>query len=121
MARARTMKPKKPAAAYCSFCRKSQHEVATLTAAPGGVAICNECVEICTQCLAGRPPAVEPFSGDLPTEQLLEQLRSVETTLQGKGNQLQRMVEQLRARKVSWAHIGAALGISRQSAWERFT
>ena len=27
----------------------------------------------------------------------------------------------LRAREVSWAQIGAALGMSRQSAWERFS
>jgi len=42
-------------------------------------------------------------------------------TLQGKGNQLQWVVDLLRSRGVSWAVIGAALGISRQSAWERFT
>jgi biotin operon repressor len=31
------------------------------------------------------------------------------------------VVELLRAREVSWAQIGAALGISRQSAWERLS
>jgi hypothetical protein len=29
-------------------------------------------------------------------------------------------VRQLRERDVSWARIGAALGISKQAAWERF-
>ena len=45
----------------------------------------------------------------------------IEETIQGKGNQLQWVVDVLRSRQVSWAQIGAALGISRQSAWERFT
>jgi hypothetical protein len=40
---------------------------------------------------------------------------------QGKGNQLQWVVDLLRSREVSWAQIGDALGISRQTAWERFT
>jgi len=52
---------------------------------------------------------------------LLEYLGSIEQTVQGNGNQLQTVVELLRSRKISWAQIGAALGISRQSAWERFT
>ena len=37
------------------------------------------------------------------------------------GNQLQTVVEELRGREVSWARIGEALGVSRQSAWERFS
>ena len=45
----------------------------------------------------------------------------IEQTVQGKGSQLQGVVELLRSREVSWAQIGAALGISRQSAWERFS
>jgi hypothetical protein len=57
----------------------------------------------------------------LPTERFLERLGPIEETVQGKGNQLQTVVDLLRSRQVSWAQIGAALGISRQSAWERFT
>jgi hypothetical protein len=57
----------------------------------------------------------------LPTERLLQRLGAIEDMVQGKGNQLQSVVELLRSRRVSWAQIGAALGISRQSAWERFT
>jgi hypothetical protein len=57
----------------------------------------------------------------LPTERLLKRLQPIEQTLQGRGNQLQTVVDLLRARKVSWADIGAALGMTRQSAWERFS
>lgn len=35
--------------------------------------------------------------------------------------QLQWVVDELRRREVSWADIGEALGMSRQSAWERFS
>ena len=34
---------------------------------------------------------------------------------------LQQVVHTLRSREVSWADIGAHLGVSRQSAWERFS
>ena len=59
--------------------------------------------------------------GNIATETLLARLKPIEQTLQGMGNQLQTVVEELRGREVSWARIGEALGISRQSAWERFS
>ena len=59
--------------------------------------------------------------GSIATETLLARLKPIEQTLQGMGNQLQTVVEELRGREVSWARIGEALGISRQSAWERFS
>lgn len=34
---------------------------------------------------------------------------------------VRRHVRALRARGVSWARIGEALGMTRQSAWERFS
>ncbi|WP_370641306.1 ClpX C4-type zinc finger protein [Achromobacter sp. MY14] len=45
---------KQPAALHCSFCDKSQNEVHKLIArenAPGAsaLAICNECVDLCTE------------------------------------------------------------------------
>lgn len=113
----------KPASTlYCSFCFKSQHDVRTLVAGPANIFICDECVALCDAYVVGRPPKVTKSSADdLPTERLLERLQPIEQTLQGKGNQLQTVVELLRAREVSWADIGAALGMSRQSAWERFS
>ncbi len=35
----------------CSFCRKWQSEVELLIAGPDGVFICNECVDICVDCM----------------------------------------------------------------------
>ena len=107
---------------YCSFCLKSQHEVAKLIAGPGFIFICDGCVGLCNDVLEGRPMKAK-VSGldDIPSERLLTTLKPVEQTLQGKGNQLQQIVETLRKREVSWAAIGEALGVSRQSAWERFS
>ena len=108
---------------YCSFCFKSQHQAKMLISGPAGIFICSECVYVCNECVAGRFPDKSKFPSDreLPTERLLERLQPIEETLQGKGNQLQWVVDLLRSREVSWAQIGAALGMSRQSAWERFT
>jgi hypothetical protein len=107
---------------YCSFCFKSQHEVKKLISGPGSIFICDECVALCNEIIADHPlNSKSPSPEDLPTERLLERLGPIEETVQGKGNQLQTVVDLLRSRKVSWAQIGAALGISRQSAWERFT
>ncbi len=108
---------------YCSFCFKSQHEVKRLISGPFSVFICGECVELCNEIVADRKPksAKTGSVDDLPTERLLRHLQPIEDTLQGKGNQLEQIVDILRSREVSWAQIGAALGISRQSAWERFS
>jgi hypothetical protein len=108
---------------YCSFCFKSQHEVRKLIAGPGSIFICDECVELCNGIIAVGPKdkAKSLSIEDLPTERLLERLQPIEDTLQGRGNMLQEVVGILRSRAVSWAQIGAALGISRQTAWERFT
>src|SRR5262249_35068655 len=40
----------------CSFCSKSKNEVRRLVAGPGGVYICDECVDVCLAHLAGRTP-----------------------------------------------------------------
>lgn len=94
-----------------------------LISGPSGVFICDECVDLCNECRAGRSPDKSKQHSDeeLPTERLLERLQAIEDTVQGKASQLQWVVDLLRTREVSWAQIGAALGISRQSAWERFT
>jgi hypothetical protein len=82
------------------------------------------CVELCNEIIAIGPKNKSKKSlsiEDLPTERLLERLQPIEDTLQGRGNMLQEVVDILRSREASWAQIGAALGISRQTAWERFT
>jgi hypothetical protein len=42
-----------PAALHCSFCGKRQDQVSKLIAGPTpAVAICNECVELCSEIVA---------------------------------------------------------------------
>jgi hypothetical protein len=107
---------------YCSFCFKSQHQVRKLISGPASIFICDECVDLCNGIIAGQlPTSKSPSLEQLPTERLLERLGPIEATVQGKGSQLQQVVDLLRSRRVSWAVIGGALGVSRQSAWERFT
>ena len=109
---------------HCSFCLKSQHQVKKLIAGPGFIFICDECVALCDEYVAGRTPKIvrDRFKIEtIATETLLARLKPIELTLQGMGNQLQTVVEELRGREVSWARIGEALGVSRQSAWERFS
>jgi ATP-dependent Clp protease ATP-binding subunit ClpX len=107
---------------HCSFCLKSQHEVAKLIAGPGWIFICDECVSLCDEWVAGRTPKMDLNAIDqIATPTLLARLKPIEQTLQGMGNQLHTVVEELRGREVSWARIGEALGVSRQSAWERFS
>jgi hypothetical protein len=109
---------------HCSFCMKTQHEVKKLIAGPGNIFICDECVALCEAIIAERPFPVDEgrfHLANVDTDTLLARLKPIEATLQGMGNQLQTVVEQLRKREVSWARIGEALGVSRQSAWERFS
>jgi ATP-dependent Clp protease ATP-binding subunit ClpX len=114
---------RKPEVVFCSFCLKSQDDVAKMVAGPANIFICDECVAMCAEYMAGRTPDRSKYTppNELPTERLLAQLKPVDESLQGKGSQLQWLVDTLRAREVSWAAIGQALGVSRQSAWERFS
>jgi ATP-dependent Clp protease ATP-binding subunit ClpX len=96
--------------------------VKKLIAGHSSIYICDECVDLCNQYIADKPPKLSsPPADELPTERLLQRLQPIDDTIQGKGNQLQWVVDVLRQREVSWAQIGAALGVSRQSAWERFS
>lgn len=112
-----------PATLHCSFCGKSQHKVEKLIAGPRGVFICNGCVGLCDVILAGRPiPEPAGFNPlELPTDELLDLLPSVNLASEANRDFLQAVVEALRGREVSWAQIADQLGVSRQSAWERFS
>jgi hypothetical protein len=113
---------KLPKTLHCSFCGKSQHQVEKLIAGPRAF-ICNECVRLCDEVIAGRP--IPDYAGfrplDLPTEELLTLLPSVNFATEANRDFLQALIDRLREREVSWAAIAEPLGVSRQSAWERFS
>jgi hypothetical protein len=54
-------------------------------------------------------------------EQILELLPRIAAVGTQTEASLQRLVSILRERRVTWARIGSALQIARQSAWERFS
>lgn len=121
----------KPAAAvgtlFCSFCGKSQHEVKKLIAGPA-VFICDACVGLCVTIIDTSPdpdPSTPQAKLDWPenvaTENLLGLLKAQEKTFGEVAARLQKSVEILRQREVSWQQIGDALSVSRQAAWERFS
>jgi len=105
---------------YCSFCRKPDQKVVKLIAGPG-VHICDGCVGLCNDILAGRPTPGFAGWNTLTDKQLFAALTPSETMVDGARDVLQIQVDTLRQRGVSWAAIGEALGISRQAAWERFS
>jgi ATP-dependent Clp protease ATP-binding subunit ClpX len=118
----RTVGRKLPATMHCSFCGNSQGEVENLIAGPT-VFICNECVAMCNDVIADRPINDKGYKKPLErsTDQLLSLMGSVSYAADASGDFLQQVVDTLRGREVSWADIGARLGVSRQSAWERFS
>ncbi len=53
----------------CSFCGKSQDQVQRLIAGPGGVYICDECVDLCREIIEEEQSSTRPrvSSGKIPT------------------------------------------------------
>lgn len=108
----------------CSFCAKAEAEVTKLIAGPG-VNICSDCVDLAASIVAEyRPGPTElrmPMWGELTDDGMLERLPRVAAIADQIEADLRMWVVELRRRGVTWARIGEALGITRQSAWERFS
>lgn len=107
----------------CSFCGRPHTEVARLVAGPA-VYICDTCVDLCVGVLAkaktAEPPSV-PEWATLSDDELLQRIPFIAESATYVEAGLRDRVDELRERGVSWARIGAALGMTRQSAWERFS
>src|ERR1700752_1225380 len=106
----------------CSFCGKLYTDVTKLIAGPG-VYICNGCVNLCLDVLAEateQAPPTLPEWAWMSDDELLERIPLIASSATNIQAGLRDRVHELRDRGVSWARIGAALGMTRQSAWERF-
>jgi hypothetical protein len=105
----------------CSFCTKDKDSVAKLIAGPG-VYICNECIDLCNQILTMdiKPEEIRPPC-ELPDDELLASLARAQAAAPQIDVVMHEYVDILRGRGVSWTRIGAALGVSKQAAWERFS
>jgi ATP-dependent Clp protease ATP-binding subunit ClpX len=108
---------------HCSFCGKPDPDVRKMIAGPG-VYICDECVQKCNGILAAKDSPSQPripMWESMSDEQILDNLPRIAAVGAQVEASLQKWVRQLRTRGVTWARIGAALGMARQSAWERFS
>ena len=103
----------------CSFCRRSEKEVAKLIAGPK-VHICESCVGACNTILGATPQGSGDWSA-MTDGQLLAALKPADASLAAVRAVLQAQIDVLRGRGVSWSQIGDALGVSRQAAWERIS
>lgn len=108
----------------CSFCGKEESAVAKLIAGPG-VYICDACVGACVGILDGDKaspqPSRLPYWDSMSDEEILAhipRIAAVESQVEGS---LREWVGRLRERGVTWERVGTALGITRQSAWGRFS
>jgi ATP-dependent protease Clp ATPase subunit len=112
------------AIACCSFCQKPDTEVQRLVAGPA-VFVCNECVDLCAQIIREIPegrssPKVLPWEATDSLDAALANLPNVARAQAQVEESLLGWVRRARALGATWAQIGDALGITRQSAWERF-
>jgi hypothetical protein len=109
----------------CSFCMKPPAAVRKMIAGPG-VFICNECVGLCSDIIATSPagesgPGVEAWEHRLSDDELLAHLPKIAALNAQVERHLTAWVRQARSRGLTWTRIGEALGMTRQSAWERFS
>jgi hypothetical protein len=110
--------------AHCSFCGKPETEVAKLVAG-AGVHICDECVGLAAKIIEDNPGRGQgprtPMWTALSDDEMLSHIPRVAAHIERAEADLRGWVRELRRRGVTWARIGESLGITRQSAWERFS
>ena len=112
-----------PVIAACSFCLKPNTEVRRLVAGPG-VFICDGCVALCAQLVDGPAsptPQLAAWDHAVSVDEALANLPRIAAAGAQVEQHLTGWVQKARALGATWARIGEALGMTRQSAWERFS
>jgi len=112
-----------PVVAACSFCLKPKTAVRRLVAGPG-VYICDECVALCAQLVDGPAnpaPQLAAWEHATSVDEVLWNLPRIAAAGAQVEQQLAGWVRRARELGATWARIGEALGMTRQSAWERFS
>lgn len=107
----------------CSFCLKAAADVRKLVAGPG-VYICDQCVDLSAQIIGDKKISadmVAAWEQKTSDEDLLALLPKVASAQAQAERQLTMWVRKGRDRGITWTRIGEALGMTRQSAWERFS
>ena len=112
-----------PVIAACSFCLKPNTEVRRLVAGPG-VFICDGCVALCALLIDGPPsptPHLATWEHAVSVDEVLANLPRIAAAGAQVEQHLAGWVQRARVLGATWARIGEALGMTRQSAWERFS
>ena len=89
-----------------------------------GAQICVPCIRRFAEIFSTEENyrrARRPAWDEMSNEELLETLPLILATSDQVDAFLHDWVGLIRDRGISWRHVGLALGISRQAAWERFT
>lgn len=108
----------------CSFCG-TRGSADTRFAGGLGALMCLDCLDSFSTAFAAPENSGRRFIGwhvdDLQNGELLARLPLISATDAQVDRHLRDSVGQIRARHISYAEIGKALGVSRQAAWERFS
>ena len=104
----------------CSFCAAAAGPSRRLVAGPG-VAICQACAAASLELFHSDEGAraVAPWER-MTDDEVLAHLPEIAAVASQVEERLSAWVGTARDRKISWARIGSSLGMTRQSAWERF-
>lgn len=108
----------------CSYCLKSREEVGALVRSPLA-AICLSCAERAVTLISEHTApedkwSLATFQSAMENEEILQRLPEVARAQDQVEEHLVSWVSFARRRSISWDRIGKALGMTRQSAWERF-
>jgi hypothetical protein len=106
----------------CSFCG-TRGKKGMRFAGGLGAMMCESCVdhyyEVFHSTSKAKKAAKPPWESMTDAE-ILANIPLISETAEQVADFLVEWVELARSRKISWAEIGKAMGISRQAAWERF-
>jgi hypothetical protein len=107
---------------HCSFCGAAGKRGAPFGGGLGAM-ICESCVNHYHEVFASSAKtkrAAKPPWETMTDAEVLSNLPLISRTADEVNEFLVEWVELARSRKLSWAEIGKAMGVSRQAAWERF-
>ena len=113
-----------PAAWSCSFCGTRGTDD-TRFAGGLGALMCLECLESFAAQFAAPENSGQQIIGwsfeSMSDADMLARLPLIAATSGQVDRYLREWVGEIRTRRLSYAEIGKALGVSRQAAWERFS
>jgi len=111
-----------PVGRVCSFCGLVGTKD-TRFAGGLGAMMCLDCLDYYHSTFSskrGTQSIAHPPWDEMNDAEMLGKLPLIAMTADQVNRFLYDWVQLIRERKLSWAHIGKAMGISRQAAWERF-